>query len=237
LNDENLNNSETGTAGSPAVSSNFKLDWETWEVKLAKGRFTHTLRRPTAEMILERDKQIQQEIPIAKDGSYQVPDPTATEDADAVLYDQIKIESTGYTGEIPTRHKSAAIEGIYTRDIAIDPDCDIYGEELVVLEEIGGTADEPDFVVKHILRQPTEAELKKIRSRSAGQMKPGKRGRQTFVTNSDLRSAMTNYAAWLIRIEGTTVNDRETSLALVDPIIQRRVVGVVVDAVNNALLD
>ncbi len=48
----------------------FKLDWETTEIDLAKGRFKHTLKRPDPELILKRDDELQATIPIAKDGSY-----------------------------------------------------------------------------------------------------------------------------------------------------------------------
>jgi hypothetical protein len=224
----------------------YKLDWETAEINLAKGRFVHTLRRPDHDMLLERDKEIAVEIPIAKDGSYSLPDPTETEEIDAKYCAKIRVgEPTGYDGRsIPTNHAAAAFQGLYRREIYIPEGCDILGSEITVLEEIGG-GDDPDFVITHVIAQPDESDLRKLRKKlSNGQLVPDKRGRQKFVRPSSLKTTMQHYSSWMKRVDGATVGDqtysadnREAFLAHVDPLIQQRVVSVVVEELTGKLLD
>lgn len=215
----------------------YKLDWETADISLAKGRFVHTLRRPTPAEILEREKNLQTETAIGKDGSVSLPDPTADEATDAKLYDAICEKTTGYNGDIPERHKSTAFNGLYRREIEVDEDADAFDEEIAVVEEIGGSDEEPDFVVRHIMRQPTEDELKRFRRRmSAGQLKPGKRGRQNYVASSNLKSATDFYRMWAVRIDG--IQPLESDFRdFVDPLIQRKVATVFAKFVDDALLD
>lgn len=245
-NDENPGRRVAGetAAGSAALQGAYKLDWQDAEISLSKGRFSHTLSRPTAEMIIAREDEIQAEIPIARDGSFALPDSTASEETDAKYYDLIAVKTTGYKGAIPTAHKAAAFQGLYRREIYLDPECDIFADEVTVIEEIGG-GDEPDFTIRHTLRQPTEAELKKCRqANGGGRLMPDKRGRQKLVTASNLRSAMRYYSTWLIRLDGACAGGsgfspdrREEFVALVDPLIQRKVVNVLVDELTGSLLD
>lgn len=233
----------------PAVShSSYKLDWADQDVKLAKGRFVHTVRRPTADEILERENELQAEIQINKDGGYSMPDPTASEEVDARYYDLIVQKVTGYAHDqaVPEMHKSAVFQGLYRREVEIDEACDVLaGGEIAVIEEIGSGAV-PDFTLRHILRSPTEAELKTYRRRASAtsEIKQGKRGRQVLTTRSNLRNAMQHYALWLVRIEGASVKgeaftdaNRAAFIAAVDPLIQRRVVAEVADAFSGGLLD
>lgn len=232
---------ETRSLSLPVLT--YRLDWRDTEIDFGKGR-THTLRRPTAEEVLERERDLQTEIPVGRDGSYQLPDPTANEATDAKLFDKICIASQGYTGEVPEQHKSTAVAGLYRREIYVDENYDLAQEEIPVIEEIGGDA-EPDFTVVHVMRMPTEGELKLYRRKSTGgEVKPGKRGRQIFKTSSNLKTAMSFYAQWLIRIEGAAVGEEAAqSLPLpvltahVDPLIQRQVVNAVVEAVTAKLSD
>lgn len=237
--DETQNDAPTSGANKP-----FKLDWETMDVKLKRGRFTHTLRRPDVDLILERDKEIELEIPIAKDGSYALPDPTETEDIDARYFERIKEGVTGYDGEPPTQHKAAAFQGLYVREIYVDEDADLYGDEIPVREEIGGD-DDPDFVVVHVIAQPDEDVLRKIRRKlNNGRLAPEKRGRHKFVRSSSLRASMEFYAKHIRRIDGATVagetcnaENLSAFVATVDPLIQQKVVTVLVEELTSKLLD
>lgn len=234
------------TAGKmPAVPApGYKLDWQDAEIRLARGRFSHTLSRPAPEMMVAREDELQPEIPIAKDGSFALPDATAQEETDAKYYDRVVVKTEGYKGEVPVAHKAAAFQGLFRREIYLDPESDIFGDEVTVIEEIGG-GEEPDFTIRHTLRQPTEAELKKCRQGSAGgRLLPDKRGRQKLVTSSNLRTAMRFYNTWLVRIEGATAGGeaftparRDEFVALVDPLIQRKVVSTLVDELTGGLLD
>lgn len=218
--------------------NSYPLDWETQEVRLAEGRFVHTVRRPTVEVIFERDKNMQSEIPIGKDGSYSLPDPTATEDVDVKLYDAIALSATGYTGEVPASHKSTVITGLYRREVYVDEDVDIFADTVPVTEEIG-SGDEPEFTITHLMRQPTEDELKKYRRKnSAGEIKPGKRGKQRVVTKSNLKLAVEYYDLWIEQIDGVCLlAENGEYTANVDPLIKRLVVQTLVEELSGKLLD
>lgn len=224
----------------------YKLDWETAEVKLAKGRFTHTFRRPDADLIFEREDELQAEIPIGKDGSYSLGDPTANEEVDARYYDKLIISATGYPNDhVPEMHKAAAFQGLYVREIAVDEDAEIFADEVPVLEEIGRGAV-PDFTVRHIMRQPTETEIKSYRRKTnlMTEVKSGKRGKQILVSRSNLRMTMQFYASWLVRVEGGSVggeeftaDNRTAFLQTIDPLIQRKVVQEFASEISSQLLD
>jgi hypothetical protein len=229
-----------------SASKLFPLDWRTMDVKLKGGRFVHELRRPTPEEIFAREDERQREIPIAKDNTVDLPDPTEGEEIDAELYDKL-IQGTpkGYKGTVPTAHKAAAFNGLYVREIYIDEETDVFAEEVPVLEEIG-SGDEADATIVHTLKQPEESELKRFRRRSSGgKLKPGKRGRQNFVPKSNLREAVDAYDRWCIRIDGVKLiglpdghkPDLLELKASVDPLIKRMVVQTLVDELAGNLLD
>ena len=244
-NEENVLIRSEEPVATPARAA-YPLDWETTEVRLGKGRFRHVLRRPTAEQILKRDADLQQEIPIGQDGSYSLPDPTASDTVDAALYDEIVAENSGFeTVELSPFHKSAAVQALWNREIYIDDDADPFAEEILVVDEVGGS-DLPDFTVHHVMRQPKVSELDSYRRKAAAnsQVKPGKRGRQILVTRSNLRSLIAFYDLWLVRIERATVDGREWSedqrtafLAAVDPLVKRKVVAALTDEIGAAVRD
>lgn len=221
----------------------FPLDWETTEIKLGKGR-SATLRRPQPGEVLEREEALQTEIPVGRDGGYALPDPTVNEAVDAKYFDLVKVAVTGYDGEMPEQHKAAAFNGLYIREIYVDEDFDISDTVVRVLEELG-SGDEPDHTIVHLMRPPTESEIKLFRRKSSrGELKPGKRGRQKFVTSSNLKTAMGFYSQWLTGMEGATVQgqtfseaERAAFVHHVDPLIQRQVVNAVVEAYTAKLSD
>lgn len=218
----------------------YPLDWKTADVKLGKGKFSHIIRRPATEELIEFDRELQTPIEIGKDGSYKLPDPTASEKDNVRLYDKL-IESTdGYKGDVPAAHKSAVITGHYRREIYLDDEADIFADEVTVFEEIGG--DPPAFTIQHTFRQPTEEELRAYRRKmQTGEMKPGKRGRQEFVTRSNLKTAMDYYDKWIVGVDGATVGGQPLGPAMacdsVDPLIKRMVVQSFVTALTEGLLD
>lgn len=224
----------------------YPLDWKTTDVKLAKGRFVHTLSRPANELLLERADEFDTEIPIAKDGSYAMPDEQTQEEIDAKYYARVTAdEPTGYgEREVPTLHKAKAFQGLFLSEIEVDEDADIFDEEIRVNEEIG-SGDDPDFVIGHILRTPEEKELNKIRKifRNARLM-PDKRGRQKFVEKSNLRKAMQYYSQYLARIEGASVGGqkfsperREEFINNINALTQRAVLKALVEKLTGSLLD
>jgi len=220
----------------------FPLDWETMPVRLKDGRFTHKLRRPTPELVYERDAELQREVPIARDGSFATPDPTLNEETDARYYDKLIVEATGYPGDVPVQHKAAAFQGIYLRSVEVEEGVDAFADEVPVVEEVG-TGDEPDYVITHVMRQPAESELKRYRRRSSqGEVKPGKRGKQRFISRSGLKNAVEHYDLWCVGIQGAFIEaqpDADTPALknAVDPLIKRMVVEAFVGEISGNLLD
>lgn len=222
----------------------FPLDWKTQEVVLKGGRFRHVLRRPTVDQLIKRDAELQSEIPLSKDGTIKLPDATATEETDARIYDELVESTDGYKEIVPVQHKAAAFHGMYIREIYVAEDCDIFGDEIRVVEETG-RGFEADEKILHTFRQPTEEELRRYRRRTNnGTLKPGKRGRQTFVSASTLKTAIEHYDLWITSIYGVTVGgagfspDRKAVFVdAVDPLIKRQVVNEMVNELTGGLLD
>lgn len=228
-------------------STDYKLDWTTTEVRLAKGRFVHTVSRPTHDLIFRREADISTDIEIDRNSSIRLPEPTSNEEIDARYCREIRVSVTGYPEglEIPERHEAAVFQELYRRVIEVDERCDPFDDEIIVNEEIGG-GDEPEFVIRHVMRAATEAEIKACRRRTSqvGEIKPGKRGRQTIVQRSNLKASMEFYSLWLVSIDGASVageafaaDHRENFLNMVDPLIQREVVKAYLDFVMGGLTD
>ncbi len=245
MNEENFEQSEIPNPQPQTADGLYPLDWNTTEVKLAKGRFTHILQRPTSELILERDALLETEIPIAKDGSYSLPDETASEDIDVKYYDRLANDSHGYgEREIPALHKAKAFQALFQREIYVDESADIFDEEIIVIEEIGSD-NEPDFTIRHVLRAPDEKDLKRIRQAiNNGRLMPDKRGRQKFVSHSNLRKMMSFYAQYFVRLDGAKIDERpfsddrrEEFIEAVSPLVRRRVVALLVAELSGKLSD
>ncbi len=222
------------------IDGYFPLDWLDMEIKL--GRFKHLVRRPTPQEIFERENRVSIEIEIDSDGSYCLPDPSADEEANTWLYDQIVLKTEGYneSNNIPAFHKSAVIQAIYRRDYFPAEENSPWDEQIAIIEEFtDGSA------VRHIFRQPTENELRQYRRKmQSGSLKPGKRGRQTFRMQPTLRSAADFYDMWLIKIENATVsgnsyddNRRPEFLQFIDPLAKRAAVQSFANLILAALQD
>lgn len=251
MNEETFESTETpGNCSPPKTDAViggdklYPLDWNTTDVKLAKGRFVHTLSRPSNELMLEREDELETEISIAKDGSYGLPDTTGQEAIDARYCEKIRVKADGYHDTIPQSHSAAAFQGLFGREIYVDELCNIFGDEIVVIEEIG-RGDEPDFVVKHILRGADEDEINKYRRKTNNaRLQPDKRGRQKLVQKSTLRSAEAFYRSLFKRMEGAKVNEqpfnderRDEFINHVNPLIQKAVVKAYIEALTGNLLD
>lgn len=235
---ENVLIREDAAAGPENASGLYPLDWKTNEIKLAKGKLSAVLRRPTAEELLERDAELQVPVEMAKDGSYKLPDPTATDEVDCKLFDQVNTSG----GEFPERAKAAFIRGLYKREVYVAESATPFDDQINVLEEIGG--DPPAFIVIHGFRQPTEDELRSYRRRmQTGEVRPGKRGRQQFVTRSNLRTAVEFYDRWCVAVHNVRLEhfegDADLALlkSLVDPLIKRMVVQEFANFILEALQD
>ena len=235
----------TENAAAAILAGLYPLDWGTTDIKLAGGRFVHTIERPSAELMLEREDELDTEIPVGRDGSYSLPDATAIEEIDAKYHKMICVDNSGYGDhEIPTIHRAKAFQGLFEREIYVDEDCDIFDEEMTVIEEIG-SGDEPDFTLRHKIVVPDEKELKKIRRLfNNGKLKPGKRGRQTFVQHSNLRTIMKYFAQYYAGTSGAKIGEqtysperRDEFIANINPLIQRSILKAVIEKLTGNLLD
>lgn len=232
---ENLQMSEA-----KRLEGHYPLDWNQTTINLGK-RYSHILRRPTPDEVFARDAATEISVEIAADGSYSLPDPTADEDANARLYDAIVASTSGYTGDVPRMHKSAAINALYRRDVYAEDDASPFDDEITIIEEVG----DEEFKIRHVFRQPSEDELRQYRRRTqSGQIKPGRHGRQVFVSKSNLKTLCEFYDRWIIRIEGVSLDgesfqaeSRERFIAAVDPAIKRMAVQQLATLILDALRD
>lgn len=223
----------------------YPLDWKTTEVALADGRYVHVVGRPDSAMILEREEEINQDIAIDKKGGYQLPNPTELEEIDARYYDKIKVEeAVGYKGEVPELHKATVFQSLLERNIYVAENCDVFGDEIRVIEEIG-SGDEPDFVIEHTLRGASEAEVKAFRRKNNNRkVERARNGKQKLVQSSQLRPAMDFYDSLMTRLDGGSVGDqpygderRGQFLECVNPLVQRAVVKAYIEELTGNLLD
>lgn len=234
-----------GLAAAKRIAAMYALDLKTIEVTLADGRYVHVVARPSAEMILEREGEINQDIEIDKKGGYALPNPTELEEIDAKFYDRIVVtEATGYERAIPELHKATVFQSVLERNIYVAEGCDVYGDEITVIEEVG-SGDEPDFVIEHKLRGATEAKVKAFRRKNNNRkIDRARNGKQKLVQPSQLKPAMDFYRSLMTGMEGAKVGDqaysddvRETFLAHVNPLVQRAVVKAYIEELTGNLLD
>lgn len=193
--------------------------------------------------MIERQDEI--EIPIAKDGSYSLPDEIAQEEIDARYYEKIKNSATGYVGrEVPTVHKAKAFQALFLSEIFVDEEGDIFDDEITVIEEIG-SGDDPDFTLRHRITVLEEKELKKIRQMfKNGRLAPDKRNRQKFLQKLNLRKAMMYFAQYYVWTDGASVGGkkfiperRDEFIVSINPLVQREILRVLVEELTGKLLD
>lgn len=223
----------------------YPLGWKDTDIKLSKGRFVHNLSRPSNDLLLRREDEINKEIPIGKDGSYGLPDESEQEDIDAKYYEEIKGEVSGY-GEraVPTLHKSTAFQSLFVSEFYVDEACDIFDDEIIIIEEIGG-GDDPEYTLRHVLQNPDERKMREIRKIfKNGRLAPDKRGRQKFVPQANLRKAMMHYSTYFTGIEGASLAGEKFSsekrgqfLAEINALSQRAVLKTLVEFVTGKLSD
>ncbi|HEY6401144.1 MAG TPA: hypothetical protein VI479_07030 [Blastocatellia bacterium] len=204
----------------------------------------HRLRKPTLEELNERESQIKYETIKINPKEIEVRNDQRT--ADANLWGKIVQAVKGYKDADDWRelsdeekskfngsHKSQAIQGLYAGQSKIEGDGDyvpIGPVEWTVRQEIGPN-EEPDFVVRHILREPTEDErLRYNRIASSTRYVTGAKKEQAQV-RTNLKAHIEVYNALIQNIKGATVagmefeiSDRKQFLDAIDPIWKRDVI-------------
>lgn len=229
---------------------------------------THKLTRPQMPDLLERESQStteMEEVAPNEDAFH-----TDTEGANAKLWDKVAKQVQGYklagfskddwldvtpevAAKIPSGHKNAAISGIYAARCIVERESDdgfnLDGESYVVRQEIGA-GDDPAYIIRHTLRQPTESERREY-DKSAGKASQvfGSRKRKIrFRTN--LKAEVALYDKLVERVDGGTVRgetwDTYTAeskeqlggfVATIDPILKRQVVQALLSSLSASLSD
>jgi hypothetical protein len=215
----------------------------------------HKLRKPTLQELIEREGLISYEIVELNSREEEL---KADEDtANARLWDKIILQVKGYRGAEDWRdlseeekaamrpgHKSTAIRAMYAANCEIEGDEDgvsISADTWTVRQEIG-VGNEPDYVVRHTLREPTEAERAKYKrsASSTSYIKGAKKARVMVRTN--LRAYIELYDALIQVIEGGTFGgDVGAYLELfkpaIDPIWKRLVIHTLMSTLEAQLSD
>jgi hypothetical protein len=220
----------------------------------------HKLRKPTLAELIEREGQIKYELVeiSAREDELQADD----EIANARLWDKIAVSVKGYRGADDWReltdedkaamragHKTAAIRTMYAGACEIeggDDPISIGADVWTVKQAIGVQKDAPDFVVQHILREPTEAERVKFKgaASSTSYVKGAKKSRVRVRTN--LKAYVELYDALInLTIGGTvggsefghTPKDKAAFLAAIDPVWKRQIIHCLMSALEAQLSD
>lgn len=218
----------------------------------------HRLRKPTLAELIEREQQINYELVEVNSREEEI---RADEDvANARLWDKIILAVKGYRGiddwYEPTAeekaamrpgHKIMSIRALYAGDYKIEGDEDgvsIGADLWTVRQEIGPNADAPDYVVRHQLREPTEAErIKFKRNSSATSYVKGAKKTQVRV-RANLKAYVELYDALIEFVSNATVGGKEFGgnnanafLAAIDPMWKRQVIQCLMNNLEAQLSD
>ena len=211
----------------------------------------HKLRRPTLAELIEREQQSVAEIEeIAPNEDSWTEDSQA---ANGKLWDKCILGVTGYrisgqlatdfvavspetAAKIPLAHKATAISGLYASKCTVDAGEEegfsLDGDTYTIRQAIGA-GEEPDFVVLHTLKAPTEGQLRDYNKRaSTATSVSGSRKRKIRV-RTNLKADVELYDALAVSITGATPPEPR----MVDPIFKRQAVQTLIASLNASLLD
>jgi len=206
----------------------------------------HKLRKPTLQQLKDRESQIKSEL--VSISSREDEDRSDDSAANANLWRKLIVAVKGYRGaadwrelteaekeEMKPGHKSRAIAQMYMGsclvDAAEDDEVGIGAETWVIRQEIGA-GREPDFVVRHSLREPTKAEWEKFNGAAlrVSHVRGAKRPRRKI--NTSLQTYCDLYDAILLSIDSGTVGGkaftpetRKAFLAQIDPTWKREIIA------------
>lgn len=218
----------------------------------------HKLRKPTLQQLKERESQIKSEL--VSISSHEDEDRSDDTTANANLWRKLIVAVKGYRGaaewrdisdaereEMKPGHKVRAIRQMYAGDCLIeaneDDEVSIGAETWVIRQDIGANR-EPDFVIRHSLREPTQPEWEKFKgtAQRSSYIRGAKRLRRKF--NTSLQSYCELYDAVLLSIEGATVDGkifspetRKAFLLQIDPIWKRKIIETFVDTLEGQSSD
>lgn len=218
----------------------------------------HRLRKPTLKELIDRESRITYEMVEVSSREDEIR--ADDEAANAIFWNAIALAIKGYRGADEWRdltdedraamrpgHKTAAIRTLYagTCEIEGDEDGVSIGADTWTVKQGIGIKDEPDFVIRHILREPTETERAKFKrtASSTSYVKGAKRAQVRVKTN--LRAYVELYDALIQNVMGGTVggnglftdgNFRQI-LPAIDPIWKRQVIQCLMATLEAQLSD
>lgn len=219
----------------------------------------HRLRKPTLAELVERESQINYQLVEVSNRESEIHN--EQEIANARLWDKIILAIKGYKpnpdwrditptekAEMRPGHKSAAINSLLHNECKLEGDDDTIsvGPTIwTVRQEIGPNGTEK-FIIRHTLREPTEAERAKFkRSASVTSYMTGAKKSQVRV-RTNLKSYVELYDALVEDISGGTVADhlvfreatnRAQFLAAIDPMWKRQIIQCLMSALEAQLSD
>ena len=227
------------------------------EIEANGKTLAHTLRQPTLDDLTTRENLVVYETEEIADGQDAVR--ADTERADAALWDRIAVSVRGYrtathspedtievtpeiAAKIPTAHKATAIRGLYTSTCEVEQSEDegfnLDGELFTVRQELG-KGETPDFIVRHILRQPTEGERQEYRRKAAQTVlvRGAKRTKARVQTN--LKASVDLYDKCFVELSGafTPETDRAKILRQIDAMWKRQVIVALMQSFESSLSD
>ncbi|HEX5081674.1 MAG TPA: hypothetical protein VFY40_06500 [Blastocatellia bacterium] len=217
----------------------------------------HKLRKPTLQQLKDREAQSKTELVSLNDREDEENADNWT--ATINLWERLIEGVKGYQGgtdwreltaqekaEMKPDHKYRAVVQMYAGSVMVeygdeDADVPIGAETWTIRHEIGA-GKEPDFVVRHTLREPNEAEREKFKSARRISYVRGKHTRTRINTN--LQAYCDLYDALVLSIEGATVGgaplttaNRKAFLAQIDAPWKRKIVEVLMNAMGGQSSD
>ncbi len=202
------------------------------EIKAGNAVLGHKLTRPTLAQLVEREGQIHYESESISDSEERIN--SDDEAANARLWDGCAVMVRGYRlgkadatplaewrevtpelkAAIPSAHKATAIRALYQSACEIEKDEDegfTLGADEWTVKQIFGDPENPQFVIRHILRTPTESERREFKRRPAQiSFSKGSRRQKTRVT-TNLKAHVELYDGLLQMIEGATIGGKAWS--------------------------
>jgi hypothetical protein len=141
-----------------------------------------------------------------------------------------------------------AIRALYAGSCEIEGDEDsvsIGADTWTIRQNIGTDDENPDYVVRHILREPTEAERQKFKASASrtSYVTGAKKMRVRVKTN--LKAHADLYDALIVAIDHATVADRpflgaenrSQFIAAIDPMWKRQIIQCLMSALEAQLSD
>lgn len=249
----------------------YPLDQTEFEIEIVAGKhiLSHKLGKPTLTQLMERESQSHYETEAISNEEERVS--ADDEMANARLWDAIATGVKGYrvnkadgspvgdwrplTDElkraIPATHKAAAVRGMYQFTCETETGGDDEGFTLAAedwtIKQTFGDADFPDYVVRHILRTPTENERREFKRKSSDvRFSKGQRKLKTKVV-THLKAHVELYDLLTTDIQGATwdsgsatnhqVKMDKVDLKIIDPIWKRSVIDCLMREFEAGLSD